>query len=308
MDISVVLCTYNNAERLRITLQSFCQLNELEELDWELVTVDNNSTDNTETVIKSFDDRLPIRYVYEREQGLSRARNAGLDVAEGELIVFTDDDVKPHPDWLVAYWGAYLECRGSCYFGGPIVSEFEGEAPKDDLLKVAMPSVAGLDHGETAREISSPYDFVGANWACPKRHLRKAGSFNQSIGLNADDEGISVGEESDMMHRLQGCGLRGWYVPEAKIRHYVPAEKCTTDHIIERRSANIKELYASGVRVPSTLMGVPIGLYKEAARYLATWLTKWALQSGWRGDYVEWRLWVKRIWAYHQARKGKISE
>lgn len=305
MDISVVLCTYNNAERLQITLQSFCWLNQPEDLDWELVAVNNNSTDNTEMVIKSFDDRLPVIYVYEPEQGISRARNAGLDVAKGELIVFTDDDVKPNPDWLMAYWDAYQERPEGYYFGGPIESEFEGEPPDEDFLEVAMPSVAGLDYGSEPHEEDF---FIGPNWACPSKYLQKAGPFNEELGLNAHAEEPSVGEETELMRKLKRAGGSGWYVPKAKIKHYVPAKKCTADHIIERRSANVKELYASGGRVPSTLMGVPLGLYKEAARYLTTWLTKWALQSGWRGDYVEWRLWVKRIWAYHQTQGEKISE
>jgi len=297
MDISVVLCTYNNAGRLRVTLQSFCRLNQPEKLDWELVTVNNNSTDNTETVIKSFDDRLPIRYVYEPEQGLSCARNAGLDVAEGELIVFTDDDVKPNPDWLAAYWEAYREHPEGYYFGGPIESEYEGEPPDEDLLRAAMPSVAGLNHGS---EPHAEGFFVGANWACPMDHIKQVGTFDSNLGLNANGEGVSVGEEGDMMVRLQSQGIEGWYIPQASIRHFVPKSKATLEHIVARNRAGLKDLYSSGSEKPTTLFGMPLGLYKKATGCLVEWVLRKALGRPWKSEYVKWRSWSERVKVYHE--------
>ena len=152
MDISVILCTHNSDNRLRTTLESFCQLNRPEGVEWELVAVDNNSTDRTEKVIRTFEGRLPIDYVYEPEQGKSRALNTGVDVAQGELIVFTDDDVKPTPDWLGAYWEAYQKRPEGYYFGGPIDCEYEGDSPDDDLLQAAPPSVSGMDYGSEPHE------------------------------------------------------------------------------------------------------------------------------------------------------------
>lgn len=263
MDISVVLCTYNSAERLRVTLQSFCRLNQPEGLDWELVAVNNNSTDNTEPVIKSFDDRLPIRYVYEPEQGLSRARNAGLDVAEGELIVFTDDDVKPNPDWLVAYWEAYQEHPEGYYFGGPIQSEFEGEPPDEDLLEIAMHSITGLDHGPESRQLASDEILIGANWACPSSYLRQVGKFDENLGLGASAEEVRVGEEIELMSRLDNLDVKTWYVPKAVINHFVPDSKCNIYHISSRIAADITDNYPPGGKNLTSFLGIPLGLYKS---------------------------------------------
>jgi len=299
MNISVVLCTYNNDDRLRITLNSFCQLNRPEGVNWELVTVNNNSTDDTEEVIKSFSGRLPITYVYEPEQGLSRARNAGLNAAEGELIVFTDDDVKPNPDWLAAYWEAYQDRPEGYYFGGPIESEFEGEPPDEDLLRIAMPSVAGLDHGSEPKPLPPQKIFIGANWACPSRYLRQVGGFDESLGLNAGNEEISVGEETDLMSRLEKEGIRGWYEPRAKIKHFVSKEKCTLDHIVSRHLAGVGVGSPQEKEAIYSPFGVPVGLHEQAIVSGVKWMTRKMMDRKWKEEYLNWRMWLKRADTFH---------
>jgi GT2 family glycosyltransferase len=265
-----------------------------------LVAVNNNSTDGTEGVIRSFTDRLPITYVYEPEQGLSRARNAGLRVAQGELIVFTDDDVKPNPDWLIAYWEAYQERPEGYYFGGPIESEFEGKPPDKDLRRAAMPSVTGLHYGTEPKELPSQEIFIGPNWACPAEHLGQVGTFDESIGLNAaGQEEVSVGEETDLMSRLEMEGIRGWYVPRAKITHHVPAEKCTLEHITSREIGGVNAGFPPEDEEIYALFGVPVGLYKQAVVSLVDWVTRRARGKEWKAEYVGWRKWLRRIAVYH---------
>ncbi|WP_263808691.1 glycosyltransferase [Salinibacter sp.] len=291
MDISVVLCTYNNAERLRITLQSFCRLNEPEKLDWELVTVNNNSTDDTETVIRSFDDQLPIRYVYEPEQGLSRARNAGLDFAGGELIVFTDDDVKPNSDWLTAYWEAYRERPEGYYFGGPIESEYEGEPPDEDLLRAAPPSVAGLDYGPDARILSPEEIFVGANWACPAGALKEVGMFDESKGLNAQ-KNAKLGEEIDLMSKLSE-DMKGWYVTKAKIKHFVPSSKSNVEHVVSRNLMGLDKKHLKNNKKPKKVFGIYVGQLLRVIVYLLKWVSRYILGLNWKKEYVKYKWWLR---------------
>ena len=296
MDLSVILCTYNNADRLRITLNAFCRLNRPEDVEWELVAVNNNSTDGTEQVVQSFTDRLPITYVYEPKQGHNRARNAGLDAAEGDLIVFTDDDVRPSPDWLIAYWDAYQERPEGYYFGGPIESDFEGEPPDDDLLDVAMPSVSGLDYGS---EPSEEDFFIGPNWACPSKYLQKVGPFNEEVGLNPHDEQPSVGGETELMRNLRENGKRGWYVPEAKISHFVPQEKCTLDHVVSRLVGGTGGDIHFESSYPTTVLGVPVGMYKAAAEHLFLWKVRKVMGMKWKAKYLGWKIWKNRIEKYY---------
>ncbi|WP_103019801.1 glycosyltransferase [Salinibacter altiplanensis] len=300
MDISVVLCTYNNAERLRITLGALCKLAPPEDADWELVAVNNNSTDSTKQVIKSFSGQLPITYVHEPQQGKSRALNSGLSAARGELIVFTDDDVEPSRYWLTAYWEAYRRRPEGYYFGGPIESKYEGEPPDKELLEIAQPSVAGLNYGGREKEVSQL--FIGPNWACPYKHFQEVGGFDEEIGLNPAAGKVLVGEETDMMKRLQGSGLAGWYVPNAEVKHFVPESKCTLEHVASRRVARFEDVYSgSEVSMPSTLLGMPLGLYKGVVVSWLRWVTRRVTGQKWKKDYLEWRERKKFVSEYYKS-------
>ena len=102
LDISILIATYNRADILRQTLENMTCLDR-DGLSVEFVVVDNNSSDHTKEVIESFTDRLPIRYLFGAKPGKSRALNRALDkVPLGKIIVFTDDDIVPHKDWLTA--------------------------------------------------------------------------------------------------------------------------------------------------------------------------------------------------------------
>jgi len=106
MNLSVVVCTYNRAAKLPDCLQNLLAMTVPEGVAWELICVDNNSTDNTKEVIEGFARKstIPIRYVFEPAQGLAHARNAGLTRGRGEIVAKTDDDCIADLDWLAASW------------------------------------------------------------------------------------------------------------------------------------------------------------------------------------------------------------
>ncbi|MBP2676697.1 MAG: glycosyl transferase family 2, partial [Deltaproteobacteria bacterium] len=102
VEISVVICTRNRAESLNRTLLRFSSIPIPGEISWEIVVVDNGSTDSTRSVIEEFRESsgLDVRYVHEQEPGLSRARNRGLREAKGKMIAFTDDDIIVDANWI----------------------------------------------------------------------------------------------------------------------------------------------------------------------------------------------------------------
>lgn len=293
MDLSVILCTYNNADRLRITLDALCELKSPQDVDWELVMVNNNSTDKTEEVIKSFADSLPITYAYEPVQGKSRALNLGLALAQGDLIVFTDDDVKPNPHWLIAYWEAYQERSEGYYFGGPIESEFEGEPPDEDFLEAATPCVAGLNYGSESHEEDL---FLGANWACPVELLAETEGFDIGLGVGSHTRKISVGEETKLMKKLKNMGYNGWYVKKSKVLHFVPKRKCSLQHIIGRSTSDLENEYK--IHSASSLLGFPLGIYNLMFNYYCRYVYKKKMGKKWKKDYVYYRKWLKCIEIY----------
>src|SRR5690348_6636976 len=120
MTFSVVIATFNRAADLRATLESLAGLQPRR--DWEVIVVDNNSTDETKAVVAAAAETFPapLRYLFEREQGRSPALNAGIRLARGEIIATTDDDVRVEPDWLdrAAEGLENLQCD---YVGGRVL-------------------------------------------------------------------------------------------------------------------------------------------------------------------------------------------
>ena len=182
MDLSVVLCTWNNAQRLRITLDAIAQCEVPDNLNWELVVVNNNCTDDTDVVVSRFESRLPILYVNEPRQGLSHARNAGLAAASGQWILFTDDDVRPYAQWINAHVEAHKRWPENYYFGGPVESEYEGAPPEPEILVHAPPSVHGFDKGQELIVGKPDITFLSANWSAPRSKILSAGGFDGRIG------------------------------------------------------------------------------------------------------------------------------
>jgi|AP12_2_1047962.scaffolds.fasta_scaffold03105_2 glucosyl-dolichyl phosphate glucuronosyltransferase len=292
MDITVLISTWNNADRLRITLQALCACTTPENLSWQITLVNNNCTDHTDQVAASFQDLLPINYVHEPRQGLSRARNRGLEASRGEWVIFTDDDVRPCSDWISIYWRAFKAHPKHSFFGGPIVSEFEGEPPELSLLEVAPCSVRGQDFGPSKRTLSPKEHFISANWAARLTDIRSVDGFDRNLGLNPDAKTLSTGEESDLMDRLRSSGLVAHYLPEATLEHFVPADKASLKHILERCEAGVvgkADLY--DFRLKSwILLRKPLGLYCHAFfNYLKFVAAKLTFHKG-RGEYVKYRM------------------
>lgn len=274
MDISVVISTCNNCERLRITLGAMAQCRVPPERQWELVLVNNNCTDATDEVAKEFAGRIPLRYLHEPTPGVSFGRNAGLRAASGELILCTDDDVRPCPDWLEVYWEAYREKPNGFYFGGPIESEFETVKPSEELLRLAPPSVRGLDYGKEPRVLGADEQVVGGNWACPAQALKGSGGYSTAPELNYAPGRLSGGEETDLMERLGKGRMRAWYLPGARVKHFVPARKCTLEHIAARAQASGQAgvlMHYTEYAFHPRILGLPRWIYRR----LASWWLKW---------------------------------
>ena len=116
--VSMVVCTRNRAALLDDMLVTATRLRLPAQLDWELLVVDNGSTDSTGEVIRRYQDRLPIRHVEEPRIGISHARNRAVSEGRGRYLCWTDDDVRLDPDWLAAYLAAFERHPEAAVFGG----------------------------------------------------------------------------------------------------------------------------------------------------------------------------------------------
>lgn len=296
MLVSVIFSTRNRAERLAVTLEAFRGLEVPAGVAWELVVADNGSSDGTADVIAHWAHRLPVHRVWAPEPGLSRGRNAALAAARGELILFTDDDVTVSSGWMAAYVQAYRTHGSDCFFGGPIESVFEGDPPPAAWRRLAPASIKGLDWGTEERHLGRGEYFIGPNWACAAQPVRRAGGFHPRMGLGVRD-GPGGGEELELMERLLAAGLRSWYVPSARLQHWVPASKTGSAHILARWEALAavqawrgKTAYRSG-----RFYRVPWRLYPEFGKAL---LKRMAAGLGY-GDPIEAEaryVWCRGLW------------
>jgi glycosyltransferase involved in cell wall biosynthesis len=223
MKYSVVIATYNRAADLRGTLDSLAGLRP--DGDWEVIVVDNNSTDGTREVIESAAGSFPapLRYVFEREQGRSPALNAGIRLAAGDIIATTDDDVRVEPDWLnqAAEGLARLQCD---YVGGRVLPIW-GAAPPAWLPNRGgkhWAVIALLDYGPQPIEFGARVP-LGVNMAFRRDAFARAGLLDPATGRKA---GTLLGQEvRDWCIRARAAGLRGCYVPELAVRHIIPASR-----------------------------------------------------------------------------------
>ena len=129
VDLSLVVCTRNRASSLRAMLESACVLRVPPGAAWELIVVDNGSSDETAETALSFADRLPLRLVREPVAGLCPARNRGSAEAAGLWICWTDDDVLLDPGWLAAWLDAFERHPEASVLGGHILPRPAEPAP-----------------------------------------------------------------------------------------------------------------------------------------------------------------------------------
>lgn len=167
MHVTVAICTWNRADLLRQTLEQMEHLAVPPGTTWELLVVNNRSTDATDQVIAAFEQRLPVRRVYEAEPGLSNARNAAIREAGEEYIIWTDDDVLVSADWLQEYVHAFRQWPQASVFGGRIDPWFIGNPPAwlPRVFSQVRNAFATLDLGDEPQPLSRNRFPFGANMA-----------------------------------------------------------------------------------------------------------------------------------------------
>ena len=311
MHISIILSTWNNCHRLSKTLDAIAQCVIPKNIQWQIVLINNNCTDQTALIVNSFKHKLPIVYVEEPRQGLSRAKNTGLKVATGRLLIFTDDDICPTKDWVATYWAAYQRRLEGYYFGGPIDSEYESGTPDEEFLAAASYSITGFDWGPTDKILSNVEFFLSANWACPAKYIKSVGGYSECLGLDPTLGVRRVGEEVDLMDRLRDAGLQAWYLSRCRVSHFVPESKCNAQHIGDNAQAHgvysVKSkseplfLYRRPEMKPwcsngaISIGGVPLPLYlKSMLLVLQWWFARLKGKGGYR-EYTSLRFCIGRI-------------
>ncbi len=229
IDFTVILCTYNRCGDLARALESIATSQVASSVTWEVLIVDNNSTDETRNVVEGFCQRYPgrFRYCFEPKQGLSYARNAGIANSRGEVLVFTDDDVIVEPTWLQNLTLASRNSEWAGAGGRTLPAEKFTPPPwlPNNLSDWGGIFCAYFDLGDNAGELHrAPY---GANMAFRRSMFAKYGGFRTDLGRNPGDK---IGnEDTEFGRRLLAAGERLRYEPSAIVYHPVPQGRLTQE-------------------------------------------------------------------------------
>jgi glucosyl-dolichyl phosphate glucuronosyltransferase len=230
--ISAIVCTFNRAPYLRKALQSLI-VQTLSPEQYEILVVDNHSTDNTRQMVQEEFGHLPnLRYLYEPVQGLSQARNMGWRNATGEYVAYLDDDATACPAWLEKMLAAFdtLTPRPGCV-GGKI--EPLWEIPQPAWLSDALVTYLGaMDRSPTPITSRDELLFFGGNAAYPRALLASVGGF--AVGLGRKGTKLLSGEELLLWRRLRDAGHYCYYDPAISIRHHIHAARLTKAYMLRR--------------------------------------------------------------------------
>ncbi|WP_442509426.1 glycosyltransferase [Novipirellula sp. SH528] len=229
--ISVAICTWNRSRLLRRTLERLCEINVDDRFTWELILVNNNSTDDTQQVIDGFSDSLPIVSLFESVQGHSASRNCAIAAASGDYIVWTDNDVLVGSDWLVSYCDAFTTEPDVAYFGGQIEPWFEPPGCPDWMeatWEKCKSVYAARDLGEQPVELSEHRLPYGANFAI-RTDVQRENLYDPTLGRV--HSGMLGEDETHVLKRIARAGETGRWVPRAKVQHIIPADRATERYV-----------------------------------------------------------------------------
>lgn len=227
--LSVILCTYNRERYIYNVLQSIAAGGFG---DYEIVLVNNNSTDGTESECQRFakdHPKVAMRYCVEKQQGLSYARNRGIMESQGEVLVYVDDDAVVNREYLQTYADFFNRNKEAVAAGGPITPRYDGCEEPSWMSHYTRQLVTGeLNLGTREREFPKGAFPGGGNAAYRKSVFDEVGLFNVELGRKGNS--LIGAEEKDLFDKMTSRGMKFYYLPNAILYHLIPPKKLTQDY------------------------------------------------------------------------------
>ncbi|MEQ6341743.1 MAG: glycosyltransferase family 2 protein [Gammaproteobacteria bacterium] len=238
---------------------------------WEVIVVDNNSSDHTRQVVTEFiKDWSALHYEFESQQGLSHARNRGIASAQGKVLLFTDDDVLPEPDWLETTLQG-LEKYQAAACGGYIAPIWETQPPEwltERFYGFLAIRTDRTDDYPITEASQAPF---GANMAIRRAVFDRAGLFDTNRGRKG--KVLASGEDGEMFERILAENLKAVFLGASRVHHKVEAFRLTKRYFRRWRfqtSRNIAQ--SSGVTGDRRLFGIPLYVFPQFLRAIVRML------------------------------------
>lgn len=255
--ISVVVATFNRAPVLKDMIRSFYEQPGLGSIPFEFVVVDNNSSDNTPEVTRGFEHHPGFRYLHEPRQGLSFARNRGINETQGDIVAFLDDDVLVDPNWLVQMQRSFDE-TGAQAVGGRSLLLFE-DAPPEWMGPDFRLYLSEVDLGDTRRDAGIGVRLFGLNLAMKRDMILRFGGFDETLGRAGT--ALLSGEERALLQKNYLAGGKNIYEPSAVVQHRIDARRVQWEYFLR---------LAIGTGKTRAMLDEPAGFFTQSFRIIET--------------------------------------
>jgi len=278
VDVSVVIATYNRSHLIRGAVESVLRQQSSAGAVFEILVVDNNSTDGTKGVVNSLmrEHQGCLRYLFEPRQGVSHARNRGVAAARAPVVAFMDDDVRAGPGWIGAIRAVFDQHPYVSLAGGKVLPDWRLPAPRWLTRHHWMP-LALLDYGDVPIriDVSTRIGLISANCALRKDVLVRAGGFAPALQRVRD--GIGSMEDHELFERLFRAGACGLYWPQLQVTAVTAPERLTRAyhrrwHFEHGRFYAVYRSRSVEETATGRLFDVPAHLYRQMAVDAMKWL------------------------------------
>lgn len=236
LDFSVGICTYNGANRLPHVLNQLQQQINTDNIQWEIIVIDNNSTDNTAQIVQEFQANWPLsctlKYFFEPKQGLAYARQSAVEQASGKFIAFLDDDNLPTVDWVASAYAFGCQHPQAGAYGGRIHAALEKNAPQD-FKKLAL-FLALIDRGTNAHIYERRKGILPpAAGLVVQREVWLENVPNKLFLVGRVNKSMLASEDLEALVYIQNAGWEIWYNPEMLMYHQIPNWRLERQYLIK---------------------------------------------------------------------------
>lgn len=281
VDITLLVCTYNRSHDLREMLETALDQKTDGVFTYEVIVVDNNSTDDTRSVVEEFiaRDHKNLFYLFESRQGKSNALNTGLNVLHGRIFTICDDDFILPKDWLKKIFEAFRKHPEVSFVSGKVLPAWQGKVPSW-LTPEHWSAIALTNYGE--KKFYADNNNQICLLACSFRtsDVKAVGGYNSILGVTKNQIGGT--EDYDILNRLWSAGHKGIYLPYIWFHHKVTPNRYTKKYHRQWHTGHGK-FYAAlreeeFEKASARLFDVPSHKYREAAVNVI-YLLKYSLQG-----------------------------
>lgn len=278
VDFTIAIPTYNGANRLPQVLDKLRSQTDVEQISWEVIVVDNNSSDNTAEVVKQYQENwlsnVPLRYCFEPQQGAAFARLQAVQEAQGSLIGFLDDDTLPAPNWIstAVLFGKKHPKAGA--YGSQIHGVYEVEPPPE-FGRIAC-FLAIIERGSQPHLYHPKMKMLPPSAGLVVRQQAWLENVPEKPFLSGrSGQSILNSEDLEVVMYIQNAGWEIWYNSEMHLYHQIPRQRLERDYLLYlMRSTGLARHYIRMLRLKPWQRPLlfPLGFFNDCRKALTYYL------------------------------------